>query len=570
MNRKRSKIDHKRVFSNLLGKFNEKPPNFQNHAKPRNKQHVHKVEELKEDLQNLRESEIQRKEKRMQIYSEIEERKRVLATNQLKVMNLEETVVFHNMNPEEQDDYLDYTLECKKARLKEVMVDVDSLQDEFSALKVEYEMTSVECAKQIACARDMELDAKQKLENAKQCEHDSKSDLELLTTFRKTQKVYMDDMNRKNWKLHFNIPLEIRGSEYCSIDPKQPREEQIERNLQNLKQFCENQIEYARVKFEKGLEEKKLWEEVHAEEMEEVDQMTSQERHEPLSLASLFEPITGDLRLKVDNALFTYGDMNEILAVSGSDIVVRESFRSLSGGALDDKVVDFFFKSLAIRDANIEKQRNHFVESTFLSELLGVNSIQKRYSYRNVRSLSESVLGGDVFLLDNIFFPCKVDEKRWACAVVYMKEKKIQYFDSVKGDGSKYVDVLFQYLQDEWKAKKEGEFPDLARWDFIHGYRVDGDWKGDKEQDSGVFACIFADCLSVDIQFSAVFVESKMKESRKYIAASILKNSESLEGYSDCTLPEWWPEDQPKKLYHELRLGYWDEEIKLMFQKTFD
>ncbi|GFH54011.1 hypothetical protein CTEN210_10487 [Chaetoceros tenuissimus] len=551
MNRKRTKIDNERVLSDLSRNLNEEQLHLQKNVKPHNK--------LRGTYGEFKD-----------FFQKCEEEKRELATNQLQVMNLEENEAVYHIHPEEQHDVLDHTLESKKVQLKEVLANVDSKQDELTALKEEYEMMKIECANQITRARDMKLDAERKLKNLEMRVCDKKSDLESLIESEKIENERIEKIYRERGRVSASL-----GDDYVLLfhigltsDPTRPKEEQIEESLIPLRTRCREILHDAKADFEQRCKKDRTTQEELAIEMEEVDQKTSQERHEPLSLASLFEPITGDLRLKVDNALFTYGDMNEILAVSGSDIVVRESFRSLSRGALDDKVVNFFFKSLAIRD--IEKQRNHFVESTFLSELLGVNSIQKRYSYRNVRSLSESVLGGDVFLLDKVFFPCKVDEKRWACAVVYMKEKKIQYFDSVKGDGSKYVDVLFQYLQDEWKAKKEGEFPDLARWDFIHRYRVDGDWKGDKEQDSGVFACIFADCLSVDIQFSAVFVESKMKESRKYIAASILKNSESLEGYSDRTLPEWWPEDQPKKLYHELRLVYWDEEIKLMFQKTFD
>lgn len=141
------------------------------------------------------------------------------------------------------------------------------MQDELTALEEEYEMTKIKCAKQVACARELELDAKRKLKNTKQREHDSKSDLELLTTFENTQKVCIDDMKRKNTSLYYNIPLEyLAGSEYRSVDPNQPREAQIEVFLGKLKEFCRKKVEDARASFEEGCEKERLWQEALAKQ----------------------------------------------------------------------------------------------------------------------------------------------------------------------------------------------------------------------------------------------------------------------------------------------------------------
>ena len=42
-------------------------------------------------------------------------------------------------------------------------------------------------------------------------------------------------------------------------------------------------------------------------------------------------------------------------------------------------------------------------------------------------------------------------------------KKRIQYYDSMGGDGYKYSGALFRYLKDEWSDKKGGQLPDADK-----------------------------------------------------------------------------------------------------------
>jgi sentrin-specific protease 1 len=55
----------------------------------------------------------------------------------------------------------------------------------------------------------------------------------------------------------------------------------------------------------------------------------------------------------------------------------------------------------------------------------------------------------------------------WVCAVIFMQAKRIQFYDSMGGDGRRYLDALFQYLKDEHQDKKKCPLPDEDEWEFI-------------------------------------------------------------------------------------------------------
>jgi sentrin-specific protease 1 len=54
----------------------------------------------------------------------------------------------------------------------------------------------------------------------------------------------------------------------------------------------------------------------------------------------------------------------------------------------------------------------------------------------------------------------------WTSAVIFMEEKKIQYFDSMGGTEMNKLEGLLEYLKDEWKAKNGGEM-DVSGWSLV-------------------------------------------------------------------------------------------------------
>ena len=50
--------------------------------------------------------------------------------------------------------------------------------------------------------------------------------------------------------------------------------------------------------------------------------------------------------------------------------------------------------------------------------------------------------------------PVHVGQMHWCLAVIFVQEKKIQYYDSMAGSGRGLLDNLLKYLVDEAKHKK--------------------------------------------------------------------------------------------------------------------
>lgn len=160
-----------------------------------------------------------------------------------------------------------------------------------------------------------------------------------------------------------------------------------------------------------------------------------------------------------------------------------------------------------------------------------------------------SVAGKDIFKLDKIIFPINQSSMHWVCAVIYMQEKRIQFYDSMGDDGMNYLESLFQYVKDEHQDKKGSPLSDQDQWKLVRCTRdtprqlngtsfiSDGcfrllllfltfltfnlsfcfAWSG---FDCGVFTCMFADFLSKDCPL--VFGQSHVTQCRERIALSIL------------------------------------------------
>jgi len=78
-----------------------------------------------------------------------------------------------------------------------------------------------------------------------------------------------------------------------------------------------------------------------------------------------------------------------------------------------------------------------------------------RYSYKSVKRWGKTVAGGDVFALDKLVIPVNISHSHWCLCVAHVKERRIQFYDSLGGTGAHYCEGLKRFLQDE--AKKQGD-----------------------------------------------------------------------------------------------------------------
>ena len=166
---------------------------------------------------------------------------------------------------------------------------------------------------------------------------------------------------------------------------------------------------------------------------------------------------------------------------------------------LNDEVINFYMKMLQERDDTLfERDKNrrhsHFFNTFFAERLLKTD---KHYKYENVKKWSKKL---DIFEMDKIFFPINIDNMHWTLAVVYPQEKRIEYFDSMRGKGKFYMDGLLQWIKDEAATK---EHPiNIEEWTTYS--RSDEIPQQGNGFDCGMFAIIAADFLldNLPLQYS--------------------------------------------------------------------
>ncbi|KAG2834407.1 hypothetical protein PC129_g2345 [Phytophthora cactorum] len=200
----------------------------------------------------------------------------------------------------------------------------------------------------------------------------------------------------------------------------------------------------------------------------------------------------------VESALHE-GPMEEVLIQKYNvDITRRHLQCMLPGTWLNDEVINFYFQMMSDRDealvkAGVLPKRSHFFNSFFYTKVS-----ENGYNFINVRRWTRKI---DLFAMDKIFMPVNVGNMHWCMAVIFMTEKRIQYYDSMHGSGAACLKVLLGYLHDESEHKKKQKFNE-------EGWRLVPTTPDTPQQnngsDCGVFSCMFADYLSQNKPLSFV------------------------------------------------------------------
>ena len=201
------------------------------------------------------------------------------------------------------------------------------------------------------------------------------------------------------------------------------------------------------------------------------------EREARESAMKLMRPLTEEEQEIVDSAVHGIGPPAEILASQDADSVQRGSMQTLQPGQwLNDEIINYFLKNcLAKRDEMLcakqpGRKRSHFFNSFFVQTMFDEKNknpkLRGKYNYKNVKRWGRKVPGKDIFNLKYIVMPINLDNMHWTSAVIFMEEKKIQYFDSMGGTDRAKLEGLLQYLKDEYKAKKGGEM-DTSEWELV-------------------------------------------------------------------------------------------------------
>lgn len=236
---------------------------------------------------------------------------------------------------------------------------------------------------------------------------------------------------------------------------------------------------------------------------------------------NILRPLTPSEQEIVQECMYGIGPPGEIIAMSGTDSVQRDSIQKLQPGRwLNDEVIHYFLVMLAKRDEDLvatgaRERRSHFFKSFFITKLLD----ESGYSYRSVKRWSKKVAGKDIFNLDKVIVPVNISGMHWCLVVISVQEKKIQFYDSMGGGGKRYLDGLMQYLKDEHMDKKKTPMDGVDDWKLVV---CEPDTPQQENGfDCGVFTCMFADFISQDMPLS--ISQEHISECRDRIALSIMK-----------------------------------------------
>ena len=263
------------------------------------------------------------------------------------------------------------------------------------------------------------------------------------------RKLIENKVGQKKWNQIFNRPHHLTPA------PIRDAEARLDEKIKALEQSRTSKVD-----------------EILSRRKEEEQQRQAAER-----ASSLMRPLTDEEQSIVQKALYGIGPQNEILASHEADSVQRSSLQRLQPGQwLNDEVINYFLKNcLAKRDEKLcatqpGRKRSHFFNSYFVQTMFDEKNnnlaLRGKYAYKNVKRWSKKVPGKDVFNLKYIFCPINLDNMHWTSAVIFMEEKKIQYYDSLGGTDRLKLEGLLEYLKDEWRAKKGGDM-DCSDWKLV-------------------------------------------------------------------------------------------------------
>jgi Ulp1 family protease len=178
------------------------------------------------------------------------------------------------------------------------------------------------------------------------------------------------------------------------------------------------------------------------------------------------------------------------------------------------------------------KKRSWFIFSIFqyLFDEKNVNgTLHGRNNYENISKWIKKAPGNNIFNLKIIYLITNIDNNHWVCIVVYMEEKRIQYYNSHNGVGKglKYFEGTLWYL---YYSDEEKEHIKPVKWKLVLCAKTVPQQKN--RVDYGAFVCIF--CYYISHDSCLGFDESIIANVQKTITLSIL-NGKGAGDRSDIT-----------------------------------
>jgi hypothetical protein len=230
------------------------------------------------------------------------------------------------------------------------------------------------------------------------------------------------------------------------------------------------------------------------------------------------QPLDQDSLQLVEKYWNTRGRHNDgqIIGTAFKVDVQVGDIKTLSDGAwLNDNVIDFYL-SLVTEKANSEGKCKSFAFSThFYSKL------DSPAGYKSVARWAKRK-GIDVTTVDYVFVPINRNGNHWCLVVINNKQQKLQYYDSMNGNGERALVVLRDYMiaeADRIYANKHDEHEArYNRYQMLPRCRCPQQANG---YDCGVFTCKNVELLSQDRPLN--YLQQDMRLVRRRMAYDILQ-----------------------------------------------
>jgi Ulp1 family protease len=217
----------------------------------------------------------------------------------------------------------------------------------------------------------------------------------------------------------------------------------------------------------------------------------------------------------------TSGPRNtEVLIDKFNVEMTRHSMTTLRDNCwLDDEVINFYMQLLKQRDealcaTNPQRRPSLFMNTFFMQKLLDTPT---GYCYANVKCWTKKF---DVFAHDKMIFPINLNNTHWTLLVIYFQRRRIQYYDSMAGQGVKYLRGALRWLNDEFQERKGGV--DESDWELVPCIQAQTPQQHNGV-DCGAFTTMFADFISDDLELS--FGQEHIPLFRRRIGAAILRGA---------------------------------------------
>jgi len=247
----------------------------------------------------------------------------------------------------------------------------------------------------------------------------------------------------------------------------------------------------------------------------------------PGSRAYTLPPLAAAEEAIVNDAL-GHGPSGEMLADYKNIPITRKDMATLAPHEwLNDEVINYFFTLLETREAEAVEAaragctdnvtlawpRCHFHQTNFYTKLIGGGG----YTYKSVSRWTKKV---DVFSKDLIIVPIHVHGNHWTLAVINFKERRFEYYDSLRGSAESILTNLRRWLEDESLDKKKVPY-DTSEWTEVV-------WKAKTPTqrngfDCGVFMTRTADWLARDAVLS--FTQEDMEHFRRIHVLEIMQEA---------------------------------------------